>query len=135
MSRAGIQMFAPKPFFSVIGKYVVQLEMARILGAAAWASAVVSDGAVVVRTAVTDDVGPPAARVSSTWLTLATVCFMSRARPVFDGTTPTTFVPEIRKDALRAERATALATGASARWILVPLRTGRRPPSDVGLNE
>ena len=32
MSRAGIQMLAPKPFFSLIGKYVVQLRDLLIFG-------------------------------------------------------------------------------------------------------
>ena len=37
-------MLAPKPFFSLIGKYVFHSEILTISGAAAWAWAVVSAG-------------------------------------------------------------------------------------------
>ena len=66
MSRAGIQMFAPWPFFSVIGKYVVHCEIFFILGRAASASAVVRTGLLTCRAGSTVGATRPAARASST---------------------------------------------------------------------
>src|SRR5215216_5106180 len=62
MILAGIQMLAPKPFRSQIGKYVVHFEIRFILGAIRFANAVVTLGSLATTTGATTPSACPAWR-------------------------------------------------------------------------
>jgi hypothetical protein len=79
MRRAGIQMLAPKPFFSLIGKYVVHDDSFFILGRASSAWAVVRTGAVTVSAGSTVGAAAPAYRAESVASTRANVASTSNA--------------------------------------------------------
>ena len=72
MSLAGIQMLAPKPLRSLIGKWVVHVEILRILGRAALASAVVNAGWMTLTFGSISFGVPPAVRASiRAWICMA----------------------------------------------------------------
>ncbi len=104
MSRAGIQMLAPKPFFSPTGKYVVHSEIMRILGRAASASSVVRAGATAVMGGTKAAVGAPAARSASRAWTRSTAVSTSRVRRSRLLVTPVMVPPSAVNEALTAAR-------------------------------
>src|SRR4051812_42680505 len=88
MNWAGSQMLAPKWLRSLMGKYVVQVEIRFISGATFWASSVLSFGFVTTTVAGTADVSTLDVRAVRASVTSSAVASTSSARPSFAAVTP-----------------------------------------------
>ena len=125
-------MLAPKPFFSLIGKYVVHWETRRIFERAASAAWVVSAGCVVSSTGASAVriLGACCRAANTSWILLVVAATSSRY-PARLGVTPVIDPPEVVYEAFTGARSTSTATRSRTAGSSVVSIVEVRPPSGV----